>query len=271
VSFYTASFSAGSALSYFVTGLLAEWLGWRSALALLAVGPAVAMLMIWVAARAMPPGGKADWLTSLDFRPAIRHKRLMAYVWGYAFHTWETVAMRSFLVAFIAFAAAHNATDGFMAPSALAMFIILLGLPASLLGNELCIRFGRRRTISTIMMISLAVSAGLGLSVGISYWVAIAVLALYGLMVTADSSSLTAGAVANSPEGSRGAAMALHSFMGFGGGAVGPVAAGIVLDLSGGPQSVTGWAMAFLSMGLASAVAALLLRSFAAAADRQAR
>ena len=127
VSFYTASFSAGSALSYFLTGYLAEIIGWRGAIALLSAGPAFSILLIWLGTRKVSPGGAASLLSSLDFRPALKHKRLMAYVWGYTFHTWETIAMRSFLVAFIAFAATHNGTDALLSPPAIAMFIILLG------------------------------------------------------------------------------------------------------------------------------------------------
>ena len=35
------------------------------------------------------------------------------------------------------------------------------------------------------------------------------------------------------------------------GGLVGPVLFGVVLDLTGGPQSVTGWGWAFASIGFA--------------------
>jgi hypothetical protein len=47
----------------------------------------------------------------------------------------------------------------------------------------------------------------------------------------------------------------VHSILGFGGGFVGPLAVGSVLDLAGGGQNRLAWGLAFLVMGAGSAAA----------------
>jgi MFS family permease len=69
----------------------------------------------------------------------------------------------------------------------------------------------------------------------------------------ADSAALTAGLVAAAPPGKRGAAMAVYSFLGFGGGFLGPLVFGLVLDGMGGKDSAAAWGFAFGSLGLACA------------------
>jgi MFS family permease len=78
---------------------------------------------------------------------------------------------------------------------------------------------------------------------------------LYFLCVMGDSAALTAGMVAASEPGRKGAAMALHSLMGFGAGFLAPLAFGSVLDAAGGNESVTAWGLAFAALGVWSLVA----------------
>jgi hypothetical protein len=58
----------------------------------------------------------------------------------------------------------------------------------------------------------------------------------------------------------RGATLALHSTVGFGLSAVGAWGTGAALDAAGGPQSATGWLLAFivLAAGIALGPFALL-------------
>jgi hypothetical protein len=58
----------------------------------------------------------------------------------------------------------------------------------------------------------------------------------------------------------RGATLALHSTVGFGLSAVGAWGTGAALDAAGGPQSATGWRVAFsvLAVGIALGPLALL-------------
>jgi dipeptide/tripeptide permease len=59
-----------------------------------------------------------------------------------------------------------------------------------------------------------------------------------------DSSSLTAGSAASADPSRRGATLAIHSMLGYGGGFVGPLAMGLILDWAGG-MSPKAWAYGF--------------------------
>jgi MFS family permease len=184
----------------------------------------------------------------------------MGYILGYMAHTWELVAMRAFLLAFLAYS--HTLTDapGWMDVSVITAFAVFLGLPSSVLGNELSLKIGRQRSITIIMLLTFVVSCGIGFSADLPFMLVVAIASVYGILITADSSSLTAGAVGSAPVDLRGATMAVHSFLGFSGGMLGPVVAGIVLDMAGGPNSTMGWGVMFAAVGLVSLAGPFALR-----------
>ena len=79
----------------------------------------------------------------------------------------------------------------------------------------------------------------------------------YGITVTGDSASLTAGVVAAAPAGYRGTTLAVHSTIGFGAAFLGPLSVGVVLDFFGGNQIA--WAMGFLTMAAGCLLGPLFL------------
>ena len=98
----------------------------------------------------------------------------------------------------------------------------------------------------------------IGLLVGFlgstGYWIAAALIVLYGIAIWLDSSSLTAGAAGSADPARRGATLAVHSMLGYAGGFVGPLMMGWVLDLSGG-MSPLAWGLAFGSVAVTMALA----------------
>jgi hypothetical protein len=80
------------------------------------------------------------------------------------------------------------------------------------------------------------------------------------MIIMGDSAALTSGAVAASHSTERGATLAVHSILGFTGAFLGPLAAGAVLDLTGGETSRLAWLVAMLTMGAGSAAALLAIR-----------
>ena len=190
----------------------------------------------------------------LDPRPVLRDRAVLGYVLGYAAHCWELFGLRAWLVAFIAFAYALSPhADIPWGPAAVAAAINLLGIPASILGNEVAARLGRRRTILAVMACSAVLAWAAGFSAAVSWWLTLLLLALYFIAVMGDSAALTAGLVAAVPPGKRGAAMAVYSFLGFGAGFIGPLVFGVVLDGMGGKDDPAAWGFAFGSLGLACA------------------
>jgi MFS family permease len=166
-------------------------------------------------------------------------------------------ALRGWVVAFLTFVAAQNPGAWTpLAPASVASVMGLVGVWASVWGNELAIRFGRRRFILGTMLTSAALAAVIGFSAALPYAGAAALVLLYAMLIWSDSSSLTAGSAGSAEPGRRGATLAVHSTLGYAGGFFGPLILGATLDLVGG-ASVLGWGVAFGHVTLTLLVGAL--------------
>jgi len=252
VAFYTSSFSIGSAGSYALAGIALDLFGWRGAFVAAGMGPVLGGLLVWSLLRPRPPdpGHRPD--THLfDFRPVLSDRRVMGYVLAYAGHTAELFAMRSWIVPFLVFAVVQSSGDSTATVDAtlMATLVSLIAVVASVGGNEIAMRIGRRRYVMTVMVLSFVISLGVGFAATLPIWLAVAVCMVYAMMIQADSASITAGAVAAAPTGYRGATLAVHSTIGFGAAVLSPTLVGAVLDTAGGSIQVITWVGAFASMG----------------------
>ena len=195
----------------------------------------------------------------LDFRPVLRNRAALAYTIGYAVHCWELFALRTWIVAYLVYAERlHGAVPGVFGPAAIAAVLTLVGIPASIIGNELSIRAGRLRVICMIMIVSTFTCLSIGVTAEVSYALAAITAVVYGIVVIFDSGSLTAGALGNAEPGYRGATIAVHSTLGFAGATMGPLIFGWSLDLAGG-QTAMGWWAGFAHMAVVSLVGVAVL------------
>ncbi len=264
VAFYTSSFGIGTSLSYLLAGEVATALDWRWAFGVAAAGPIVAMTLVAAfLPREDPRHAQVPDTHLLDFRPVLRCRAVMGYVLAYTVHNFELFAYRSWIVAYLAFAAATGPGGVAWSATAIAALVNLLGLPASVLGNELARRIGRHRTITIIMLASTVLAGFLGFAASAPFTLVVVLCLIYGVTVTGDSASITAGVVNAAPEGYRGATMAVHSSIGFMGAFAGPLAFGMVLDLSSpagmGGETIQSWGLAFLFSGLVAALGPVAL------------
>ncbi len=275
VTAHAASVGVSGAASFLIAGTIAEWAGWRWGIAVGGVGAVLAWLLMALFLPARRPIPSTTPKTALlDFRPVLRNRSAMAYSIGYCVHTLEMSALRSWVVTFLAFVALREGAGGFadiwLTPTVVATLMGLLGVWASVTGNEMSIRFGRRRLILIVMLAGVAMAAGIGFSAAVSYHLAAALVFGYAALIWADSSSLTAGAAGSARPGQRGATLAVHSTLGYAGGFLGPLVLGISLDLAGG-ASPFGWGMGFLAVAAVTAIgplAILLLKPEGLAGDR---
>ena len=246
VTGHAASIGISGALSFLLGDILAHQLGWRWAFAISAITAAIAWLTVTlVVPPRQPPPRVAGQAALFDFRPVLRNHSALAYSIVYCVHTLEMNALRGWGVAFLAFVASHTGfSGGLLSPALVVTVLALLGTLTSVVGNESSIRFGRRRLVAAAMILSIVVAVGLGIVGTSSYWLAVALLIVYGMVVWLDSSSLTAGAAGNAEPSRRGATLAVHSTLGYAGGFVGPLAVGLTLDLAGG-MSPLAWGLAF--------------------------
>jgi MFS family permease len=272
VAAHAAAVGVSGALSFVVAGAVNAWLGWQWALVPGALGATLAFVLVLLGLPARAPQATtAPAGALLDFRPILRNRSALAYSLAYCVHTWEMSALRAWVVTFLTFCAAQPASGWApLAPATVASVMGLLGVWASVWGNELSIRLGRRRFILGTMLVSAAMAAIIGFGAALPYAAAAALVLLYAVLIWSDSSSLTAGSAGSAEPGRRGATLAVHSTLGYAGGFLGPLALGAALDLAGG-QSVLGWAVGFGHVTLAlvaGVIAFVILRPADLSGDR---
>jgi MFS family permease len=265
IATYTSFFGIGTALSLAAAGFIASSAGWRMAFVVAAAGPAVSGALVFLLLQPLPVSAPKKTTTALfpfaAWAEVLRNRACAGYTAGYMAHCLELFGSRGWMVAFLAFSASLHAGSGFpWQLPAIAAVINLLAVPASIFGNELALRIGRRRWILLVM----AGSGSCGLLVGASapwHWaVVLALLVVYSMLVMAESGTLTAGLVAAAPSELRGAAMGLYSLLGFGGGLLGPVVFGTALDAAGGSASPLAWVVAYAAIGAGCLAAPLVAR-----------
>lgn len=261
VAFYTSSFGIGSSLSIWLAGVVAGAFQWRWAFALAALGSVLAIIVVLLTVKPHTIVRADGAARLLDFRPVVRNRRAMGFVLAYGAHCWELLGFRSWIVAFLVFSASlQSGGEALWSATAAAAAINLLGVPSSIIGNELAVRFGRRRMAIIVMLLSAAAAFGIGFSASLPYFVVICLFAVYGVLVTGESATITAGSVVSAYEGQRGSTMAMHSFVGFLTSFLGPIAFGAVLDASGGNESRLAWGLAFAAMGAGVVLGPVALR-----------
>lgn len=257
---HAASIGLSGAASFATGELLSRQLGWQSAFIAASICAAVAWLMIAlvVPRQQKSEGQQRDGSGLYDFRPVFRNSSAMAYAIAYCIHTLEMSALRGWGVAFLAYVAATTGNmDTALSPAVLLTALGLIGTFASILGNEAAIHFGRKRLVQVAMTASVVLGGCIGYLGTMSYAVAAGLMLFYGMVIWLDSSSLTAGAAGTAEPSRRGATLAVHSTLGYGGGFIGPLLVGWILDWSGGASRL-GWSLAFASVSMLMALALLV-------------
>ncbi len=253
ISFYSGSVAIGMAFSVLVAGLVPDYLDWRWAAALTGLGPLVAVALVALIVDAAPKGAAGPAIAPaapvrlLDFRPAFRNRGALGYILGYAVHCWELLGFWGWVVAYLTFALTLRPDPDFpFSPQEIAAAVLLVGWPASVLGNEGALRWGRRRAISVYMLVSALVGLWFGFSAGLPFAIVALLAVIYGAATISDSSSLTVGLYEAARAGEQGRTMGAYSFLGFTMGFLAPLAFGGVLDLAGG--GATAWGLAFVAL-----------------------
>lgn len=261
-AFYTTSFTIGAALSFLLGRAGTVW-GWRTAFVVAGVLGIAGAVIAWQALPRTMLRQRGDQPTASALA-ILGNRNVLALIAGYAAVIWGSAGLRQWIVVFLAFCAAANG-EGVGAEWWIAMagaMINLLGVPAALVGNELSIRFGLRDTAALVFLLS-AVATGLFGIIASLPFIAVVMLSLVaGFIVQGNFANLTTGLLAVAPRQRAGATMALYSCIGFGGGFIGTVAFGGILDFFGGAADRVAWIWGFASCGLvclAGAAAMILL------------
>ncbi|HET6160097.1 MAG TPA: MFS transporter [Dongiaceae bacterium] len=259
LAFYTASFSLGASLSTAATGAIGHAVDPAAAFLVAAIGGGFALLLVMMSIRPRPIASRPPVAAWGALWQAAQNRHALAYSLGYSAHMWELYGFRAWLVAYLLFAA-----TGSLQPTGDTSFalwgaiLLLLGMPSSIVGNEIALKIGRQRQLVLAMCVSAALALAFGAGSLLPFPILLILGALYSLFVTADSASLTAGAVAQARPGQSGATMALHSLLGFAAASLGPLAFGLALDI-GGDHAAGAWFAGFAMLGAGVACGPLIL------------
>jgi MFS family permease len=256
IAFYTAFFGIGTGFSYLCSGWILSALSWHYVFGIIALGPFSAFLIVLLL---IPPLQHEKWKGPIKIRLhdifpvdkwklVLQDKNASGFIFGYTVHSLELFASRSWLVAFFAFCTAVTGETFFLAATTLAGIVNFFGVPSSILGNEIALRIGRQKWICIVMVTSAVLGIALACSTGQSWWLIFTLAVGHAIFIMADSSTLTAGLVISAKENTKGAAMGLHSLMGFGGGLLGPAIFGFMLDIFGSRESQSSWIWAYASV-----------------------
>ena len=256
IAFYTAFFGIGTGFSYLCSGWILSALSWHYVFGIIALGPFSAFLIVLLL---IPPLQHEKWKGPIKIRLhdifpvdkwklVLQDKNASGFIFGYTVHSLELFASRSWLVAFFAFCTAVTGETFFLAVTTLAGIVNFFGVPSSILGNEIALRIGRQKWICIVMVTSAVLGIALACSTGQSWWLIFTLAVGHAIFIMADSSTLTAGLVISAKENIKGAAMGLHSLMGFGGGLLGPAIFGFMLDIFGSRESQSSWIWAYASV-----------------------
>lgn len=269
VAWHAAGVGASGAISFVFGDMVAEAYGWQAAFEIsgwVAVG-ATALALI-AAPNAPPPKADGPRAALLDFRPVLRNRPAMAYALTYCVHTWEMSVLRGWIVAFLAYVAlsAPDAAVGWVGPALTATLLALIGTAVSVFGNELAIRIGRPRIVLTATLLSAVAAVALGFAGPTAYWLAVLLSLVAGGAIWLDSSTLTGGTSESAEPGRRGQTLALHTTLGYAGGAMGPVVMGLILAAFSGPDGYTdiAWAIGFLHVAVLGLLARALFKRLVA-------
>lgn len=265
VAFYTSSFGVGASLSYYLSGVFNIEFGWRWTFALCAIGPLIAFFIALFILRSKPPSSEKPTTHLLDFRPVIANRKALGFTLAYAAHNAELFGFRSWIVVFLVFSQAQQEPDALglaWSAATIAALLNLIGMPASVMTNEIAHHFGRRRTLFAIMGLSAIVAVLFGFSATAPFWLVLLIAVVYAYTITGDSATITAGAVAAADPRYRGSTMAFYSLIGFIGSFIGPLLFGVVLDLGGGSDVPLAWGMAFSAMALTILLGPLAVAKF---------
>lgn len=262
IALYTSCYAIGAGLSFALIGILSAWLTWRWVFGLVAIGPfaAVTLLAVFFKQDLSKPTAKSVALGPLQFGTVLRDRTVMARAIAYGAHNFELFGLWSWAVAFLTFVYAQRPEASLQVdPALVAAILTLLLLPASVGGNELALRVGRRRWIVGVMLCSAALAPVVGFaakplaSAGV-----VLLLLLYGMTTAAESGALTSFVIAKTDPQNRGAIMAVYSTIGFAGSFAGPVVFGWVLG-GFGAETALGWGAAFTAMGIGALVGPAVL------------
>ena len=267
VSVYTAFFGLGTAASFFILGILKEYnLDWSYSF--IVVGffqllSGIPIILFSGPRIEIKPYIKFSGIFKIlkSIYNVFKNKKAMPYIIGYGGHTYELFGYRSWTFACVVFLS--STYNVYLSNIFIANFLAIIGLTgifSSIIGAQYCIGKNRPLIISYMGLICFFGSIITAFSFWINLYLALLFIFIYNILIIMDSGSLTTGTVLNGSSQDRGSRLALHSIIGFLGGALGGPIVGLALDSFGGENSKLSWSIGFVALGLGSLLSSYVLK-----------
>lgn len=256
IGWFLASSSLGYALALLLAGLVIALAGWRAALLTLALGAVVCAALTAAVLRGTPQRPPVAAGLSRFSDTLLRNRAAQLMVAGYTFHCWELLGMWAWTPAYLTVVLGTTGLDlgrsAGMGANLSALFHAM-GIVAASVGGWLSDRWGRTAVIIAMMTASTACSFTFGWLLTAPLGLLLLVGLVYGFSALGDSPVYSAGITEVVEPARLGSVLAVRSLLGFGAGAVAPLAFGAVLDFTAGESDPTrgawGWAFSVLGIG----------------------
>jgi MFS family permease len=252
---YVGAFSLSSGLSFLLSSSVAAAVDWRVGIGATSVGAVVAGPLMLAFAREHPDAAVSE----RRFDRSFLSNRAYRYAVGvYAGHNWELFGVRNWLPAFLVVTPAVGGTSNpAVVAGTLTGAMMSLGGVGNLLGGWASDSVGRVPTVLVVLGGSAVVSAVLGaLGSLLTLSVLTALLLVYGVLLTADSSPTSTTITEVVDDEHVGAALSVQTLVGFSTTVVSPVVFGAALDAAGFawafPTLAVGAVLGLVSLGLLS-------------------
>jgi MFS family permease len=257
IGWFLASASSGYALAMGLAGLVVTLTGWRVALLTLAIGPvscaALGVLILRGTAAQLPAAPRPAWTVGDEL---LRNRAAQLMIAGYTFHAWELLGMWAWTPAFLTAALTSHGFEvrrsAGLGATLTALFHVM-GTVATSVGGRLSDRWGRTAVIIAMMAVSTACSLTFGWLLTAPLALVVVVGLIYGFAAIGDSPVYSTGITEVVDSAHLGSVLGVRSLLGFGAGALAPLAFGVVLDFTDGRADPTGgiwgWAFALLGIG----------------------
>ncbi len=244
VGTFVTFFYASNSVSLTLTGILMAHFEWRDAYLIMGAASSVSVALAYFLLRNHKSRSASSTSGRLDLA-ALKNRAARIYITGYSLHAAELYIVRVWLPALLAAALiVHGEDEASAAASAATIggLAMASGAIGPIMGGIISDKWGRASSASAIFALSGVCSLLVGWMVGFPWALLVGVSIIYGWAIAADSAIYSTAVTEVAEQDRLGSTMALHSFIGFMGGVIGPIFAGAILDVS--PETVK-WGLTF--------------------------
>lgn len=256
------STSVGYAGSLFLAGVALGFGGYREVFLLTGFAPTIGAVLLCLCLRRIENRIHPRPPRALRGQGVFGTRDARLLTTGYTAHCWELLGSWAWLPSLIAAAYAIGGSDivGASQSSAVATGAMhVIGAAASFIMGGLSDRLGRRAVLLSVGAAAAVLSFSIGWLVWIPAALLVALALAYSFLTIGDSPVLTTAITEAIEPGRLGFVLAVRSLLGFGAGALAPLAAGLAYDGAGalGWPAAVAWGCTFGVLGIGGAIAAL--------------